>query len=1041
MEKKCLRGKGISLKQRMRTFALLFMLLQICFLSNVFAQTISVNGVVKDGKGSPVSGVTVNVKGTAINSITDIDGKYNVKVPTASSVLVFTFVGFTTKEETVDSRKTINVTMSESSSDLDEVIIVGYGASTKKKDLTGAIGTVSSKQINERQPVTLFDALQGQVSGVMVMNDNGDPAGQGSIQIRGASTINSGNGPLYVIDGIMSDNANYINPNDIESIEVFKDASSAAIYGARGANGVILITTKKGKDGRPLINATYTHTIGQLAHKLRTTSADELRLYRKMRGDGNAGANVDSLNPYLNQDNDFQDLMFRTAHKQVFTVSASGGQKGLTFYTGATYTDDRSIVINSWIKRIQARANIEYQASKKLKIVNNLSVSYQTGNDIPVATALKVVFDRNPWTAITRPDGSYTGYVESKRNPVAQALFSKSEKNLFTAQYNTRLEYLIYKDLRFTTSFNISWNNNRSIDFVPSSLTSTGTGDATGANGFTQSAYWEYQAFFNYNKTIKGKHNFTGLLGFSADKKRTDNFNISMNNFLDESVFTSNAAQTINLTKTGTDASSATDASVFGRLGYNYSGKYILEGSFRTDGSSKFGANNKFGTFYAGSAAWRFSQETFMTWASPYITDGKLRLSVGQTGNDRIDDNASRTLINYGGEYYNGSSVAAPNSRLGNPNIKWETTTQKDLGLDLTFNKGKITFTADYYMKTTSNLLYNQKLAGESGVTDVYVNIGTLQTNGLELNLTATPVTTKNFQWQVTGNVTFQSSKIKELANHQSFISGDKWLIQEGGRLGDFYVFQNLGVYQWNESNAYDPASGRKLGVVLGADGKPNGSYTLDGKPFAGTPQAKYTNGLKLLGGDTEWLDLNNDGVIDDKDRVIAGNAVPKQFFGFINTFRYKNFTLNFMFNGNLGYQIYNGVKNAQNANSSTYSPPSWDAILGSWQKQGDIATYPYFPAKDTRYGIRNGINSLYVEDGSFIRLTSAKLTYTFSGKFIQQVKMKSLGVYIFGNNLGTWTKYSWYDPEFSSSGLNIGADNGKYPKRREIGLGINANF
>lgn len=403
---------------------LLFGLLHLTSMAH--AQTITVTGSVKDSKGLPVSGVSVTIKGSSTGTTTNENGSYTISVPSAAAVLVISNIGFVVKEETVGDRTRIDVILAAKSNDLDDVVVIGYGGTVKKRDLTGSIGSVSAKQIEQRQPVTLFDALQGQTAGVLVTNDNGDPAGQGTIQVRGASTINaSGNGPLYVIDGIISENGNFVNPVDIESIEILKDASSAAIYGARGANGVILITTKRGKEGRPLINLNYYHLFGKLSHKIRTTSADELRYYRRMRGDGNNGTNVDSLNPYLNADNDYQDLLFRTAHKQVASLSISGGQKGMTYYAGLNYTDDRSIVINSWIKRVQSKFNINYQPSKKLSISNTLAFAWQTGNNIPVGTSARQVFERNPWTSIYRPDGSIASYVESKRNPVAYAMYNK----------------------------------------------------------------------------------------------------------------------------------------------------------------------------------------------------------------------------------------------------------------------------------------------------------------------------------------------------------------------------------------------------------------------------------------------------------------------------------------------------------------------------------------------------------------------------------------------------------------------------------------
>ena len=333
----------------------LFFQLLLVFVANAQTTPIKVSGTIKDAKGAGLHGVSVSVKGTSVGTTSDSSGHYSINVPGRQSVLVFSLVSYANKEETVGSRTTINTSLAEGGSSLDDVVVIGYGGAVKKRDLTGAISSVSAKQIQERQPVTLFDALQGQAAGVLVTNDNGDPAGQGTIQIRGASTVNSGNGPLYVIDGIISENGNFVNPNDVESIEVLKDASSTSIYGARGANGVIIITTKKGKPGKPLISASYLNVFGQLAHKLRTTSAAELRYYRAARGDGNAGANVDSLNPYLNADNDFQDLMFRTGNKKVASLSVGGGQQGIQYYGSLNYTDDQSIVINSWIKRVQSK--------------------------------------------------------------------------------------------------------------------------------------------------------------------------------------------------------------------------------------------------------------------------------------------------------------------------------------------------------------------------------------------------------------------------------------------------------------------------------------------------------------------------------------------------------------------------------------------------------------------------------------------------------------------------------------------------------------
>lgn len=1010
----------------------------------------TLSGTVRSADNQPFPGVTVRVKGVSGGTVSDAQGKYVLKNVPAGATISFSAIGFVEQDKAVPQSGSLNVVMQDDRTGLNEVVITGYGGAVKKRDLTGAISTVTAKQIAERTPVTLYDALEGQASGVLIMNDNGDPTGQGSIQIRGASTIEgTGNQPLYVIDGVISDNADYINPTDIESIEVLKDASSTAIYGARGANGVILITTKKGEAGKPTVNVNYYHLFGELAHKLRTTSADELRLYRTLRGDANYGGDIDSVQFYKNQDNDYQDLLFRTANKDVISLTLSGGAKGLSYFAGATYTNDQSIVVNSWLKRIQSRINVSYQASPKLQITNNLSFAYTTDNVIPVGNTAKVVFDRNPWTSIYNPDGSFNSYIESKRNPVQQAYVNINKDQDYVVQNNTRLSYQFYKDLLFTTSFNAELNSDGNNKFAPAETTNGG--DATGSNTSDRKFNWEYQAYLNYSKTLGGKHKLSGMLGFSADQTHEDDYTIAMQKYLNETIYTSNAAEVIDLTKTGTDATANKDASFFARAGYSYLGKYIAEATWRRDGSSRFGEGNKWGNFFSGSAAWRFSDERFMKWAGSFLDDGKLRYSIGQTGNDRIGDFGSYTLINFGNSasnpadapgFYAGGSGAALGTTMGNSDIQWEATTQSDYGMDLSFLKGRLSFAADYYNKTTSHLLYNQQLPAETGAKTVYINLGTIVNSGLEFNVTGTPVSTRDFEWNVTGNISFQQGKIKSLANHTSFISGDKWLIQEGGRLGDFYVYKNLGVYQYDQSNAYDD-NWNQLTPVFDKDGNFTG-YTDDGKAYNGTVHSLYSSaGNKLKGGETIWQNTNKDSVIDDRDRVIDGNAIPKYFFGIVNNFRYKNFTLSFMFNGNEKFQIYNSVKNGQNTNSSTYSPPSWDAILGSWHQPGDIAKYPDFKQiqKDVNGDVRNGQNSLYIEDGSFIRLSSVRLTYKLGSQLTEKLRMKSVVVYIFGDNLATWTNYSWYDPEFSSSGLNIGQDGGKYPKRREAGAGIDVNF
>lgn len=1006
----------------------------------VYAQSIKVTGTVTDNKGEPLPGVTIKVKGTPIGATTTGNGKYTLSVPGATSVLLFSYVGFLPQEVTVGSKAKIDISLKEDFSNLEELVVTGYGGVAKKKDLTGASSSVNAKDIEERQPINLFDALQGKAAGVLIVNDGGGaPGATGSIQIRGTSTLNGGNGPLYIVDGIINPDGANINPADIANIEVLKDAASASIYGSRAANGVILITTKKGEEGKPMINLTYNHVFGRLAHRIPVSNSAEVRAFRAIQGRGNG---TDSINPSFNADNDLQDLLLgNLAQKSEVKLGVSGGQKGLSYYTSLNYLDDKSIILNSWAKRLQSRINVSYQFSPKLKYSNNISFSWEKSNQVSIGNTVKVVMDRPAYSLIYYPDGSLTSYIASKRNPIAQALHERDEDEKYSGQFNNQLDFQINRDLKFTTLFNAKLDNFQNLYFSPRFI-SDNKAKNSGRNEMTKTFSWEYQAFLNYNKTFFKDHNFSALLGFSADRRRFDNFHTEYLNSVNEEIFVT-FPDYLTSSKTYTSATANTTASLFSRLGYNYKGRYILQGTYRRDGSSRFGNENKWGNFFSASAAWRFSDEKFMEWTKPFMDDAKLRFSFGQLGNDKIGDYESYTKVDFEGNY-NGIGGAALTSTFGNAFIKWETTTQNNAGLDLSFFKGRLGFTADYYVKRTRDLLYARELSKETGYSKVQVNLGNIQTKGLEFVVTGTPVTNKNFEWNLSGNVSFERGTISKLADGIPFFAGNKWYVEEGGKIGNFYGWKNLGVYQWDESNAYDERW-RKLTVVLEngqpkyVDGKP--VYSLDGKAYTGNIKSISAPDGKLKGGDAEWEDKKQDGIIDDADRQILGNATPDFYLGIMNSLRYKSFTVSFLFNGSFGGEIYNSLLQSQNKPSNT-GAGSPDMVYNSWRKPGDIAKYPYYIEKDNRGNLKTDGNSIYIEDASFIRLSSARLAYRLNPEWTKRIYLKGVTAYVYGMNLLTWTNYRGYDPEFSSGNpLTPGDDNGKYPKRREFGFGLNVNF
>lgn len=1058
MTKQCTQAHN-TFKVKCIKVSLLFFSLFLFAAGQSFAQ-VKVTGLITDNKGEPIEGVSVAVKGTTIGTSTDKTGHYYLTAPNSNSVLVFSNVGFNKKEETVSGRSTINVSLTAGSSDLEEVVVIGYGQTLKKSNLTGSISSVGAKQIQERQPINIYDALQGQAAGVLIMNDSGEPGAEGSVTIRGANTFTAeGNQPLWIVDGVLTDNPSAINPNDIDRIEVLKDAASASIYGARSAAGVILVTTKKGKEGKTKLDLQYSHIFGKLAHKIQEPNAQDLRYYRKVQNGnlyGTSGSFTDSLNPAFNTDNDLEDLLLgNPGNRDDIKLGVSGGQKGLSFFGSINYIDDKGIALNTWNKSIQSRINTEFQASPKFKYSTNLTFYRSFGNFTSINNSVRPVFDRPSYLRIFNPDGSLTSYLASKRNPVANALLEDNTKETMKASMNHQIDYQVFKDLKFTTSFNAQLTSFEGLYFAPRFLDDNGN-ENFGKQDLNKTFSWLFQAFLNYNKKV-GNSTFTALLGVEKDRTRNDYSHLEGYNFTVEAAHFVTGTFINDLSKQSTSANAVTTASAFTRLGYDYKGRYLLQGTYRRDASSRFGPEHRVGNFFSGSAAWRFTDEKLFHWMTNVLTDGKLRLSWGQTGNDRVGYYDYLPLLDVSSLSYNGVAGVALTTSFGNPELHWEQTEQKNIGLDLQFFKGKLNITADAYIKATSGLLYDRPIPRESGFVTKKVNLGSIETRGIELQANATPLSLKRFTWNISGNIAFERGRILELADHRAFITG-KWFVEEGGRIGNFYGWQRLGIYPTDAHNAYtqDWQKLTPVGIIVSpAPTTPStptprnnqivtvAGYELNGKPYTGPVYKKMANGAPLLGGDAEWIDLNNDGVIDDADRMIIGNAQPDYYFGIINNFTYRQWSLNVIVNGTVGGQVYNSFKEKLTNNSSSNGPALPEAIYGAWVAQGqEGATYPYFPDKDQRGSQRGGANSFFLEDASFFRLSSARLTYRFTSNLARKAFMQNASVYVYGTNILTWTNYTGFDPEFSSSNaLQPGDDNGKYPKRRELGLGLNITF
>lgn len=1013
----------------------LWLLLTLCCHVAWSQQVIS--GRVTDETGTGIPGVNVIVEDTSNGTATDTDGKFSLSVTKTNAVLVFSFIGYGTQRIEPGTKTSIDVQLSPDLSTLQEVVVVGYGTQ-EKRDITGAITSVSAELIEERQPVDVFEALQGLAPGVQINTDS-RPGGQPSIRIRGTSTLEGGVEPLYVVDGVPVENINVINPSDIQSIEILKDAASAAIYGSRSANGVIIITTKKGATGKPRIEGSYNTMVSSLAHKIEQATADDRRLYDRKRNSSAVTPSLpaDSLNPARNADNDLQEILTRTAIRHQADLSVSGANDKLNYYTSLGYLSDEGIILNSWAKLARARVNIDYKASEKFTYGNRMNFSYEKKNFINEGRVLQQAINRPPTFQLFFPDGTYAPSLGGRRNPLAWATEQKNEYQTYSATIYNYVSFQITDGLKLTSDFNFRGEFEDHLEFSPAIIEGPEGGYSNQFN-----TYWMQQNYLNYDKAF-GDHKVNAVLGISAEKWINRNIQISGENYVSESVLTTNAIQNKSLDDVNNTESRHTLVGMFGRIGYNYKGKYIINGTVRRDGSSRFGTGNRWGYFPSVSAAWRFTDEAFMSWTRSILDDGKFRAGYGETGNERIGNYNHLNLYTFSDNFYNGILGVVPSSTLGNPELGWETTRQIDVGLDLTFVDNKISFTADYYIKTTEDLLYQADLAPALGFEDTYVNTGAIENRGFEFMINTFPVRNGKVTWRVAYNMAFNKSKALELYQGASFIEDNRWLMKEGGQLGDFYGYRSLGVFPYAESNAWTP-DGQRLEPVF-SEGQFTDTYLLDGDPYTGNLQdirrMSIPGGYVAAGGDMIWQDTNGDFIIDDQDRVVLGNAQPKFTAGLTNQIDYRAFSLSFNFYVQWGNKIYDYVRYDEGDFNGTNQTPDRLIIQAAWEKPGDITWVPRVP-QARQVGNMREISSIYIENGSFIRLRNARLSYRLNPALTERLKLDGLSVYVYGNNLLTWTNYFWFDPEIPlGSPLNMGIDQGRSPRSRQIGLGINVNF
>ncbi|MET3114538.1 TonB-linked SusC/RagA family outer membrane protein [Pedobacter sp. CG_S7] len=996
----------------------------------VFGQDLQVKGVVKDAQGEPLPGVSVKLKGTKVGTSTAINGSFVLSAP-ATGILVFQSVGFIAKEQPINNSKEITVTLASDNTNLSEIVVIGYG-SVKKSDITGSVSSISSKDIKATPAASLSQAIQGRAAGVRVSQSSNAPGGGMNIRIRGGNSIQGGNEPLYVVDGypLYNENGPSINPNDIETMEILKDASAAAIYGSRGANGVIIITTKRGKAGASKIQLETYYGTQSLLKKLDLLDASQLAT---MINEGLANVNQDNIGrtgfpkPLTYTDaqiaafgkgTDWQDEIYSSAPIQNYQLTFTGGTDKSQYAVAGNYFDQKGIVSNSGFNRGSVRLNLDQQISSKFKLSNSLTVTNSEANSVATdgdggggAGVIYSALFFSPTIPVYDAQGQYTLNNRPGSILISNPLALANERT--NIDLKTRLlgnisgEYQIIDGLSFKTMFGANMAFNKTNFYLPrtvyAGLANNGRAEVSTSRYFE----WLNENTLNYKKVISKVHSFNLLVGYTFQNADYEDVRASGQNFASDILTFNNlgAAQ-----QTNTSGSGSYDWSLrsyLGRLNYDLSNKYLFTFSGRFDGSSRFGDDKKYSFFPSGSVAWRISNEAFMSNVKT-LSDLKIRASYGVTGNQEIGQYQSLGALQT--DSYNFGNVInigyAP-SRIANPNLKWETTAQVNIGLDVGLFKNRVTLTIDWYQKKTKDLLYNVSLPITSGYSTSLQNIGKVKNEGIEFSINTVNLNGA-FQWNTNFNISYNRNEILDLGA----VTGD---IPSGGASGHLQL-GNSGILR----------VGQPIGVFYG--------LVTDGI-FQNAAEVASSAQKTAKPGERRYKDLNGDGVINSSDREILGHAQPDYTFGFTNNFSYKGFDLAVFIQGVEGNSIFN--LNRFELESLTGNSNNSKSVLDRWTPTNPSNTIPRASSAGSPYQV----TSRQIEDGSYIRLKNIQLGYNFSPQLLKRIKLSNAKIYISGQNLLTKTEYSGYDPEvsrFAQDNLSQGTDYGSYPSSKMFLIGVN---
>lgn len=1015
---------GFTDKNRFFVFCLVFVL---CSCWSLQAQT-QVSGKVTDDTGLPLVGATVLVKGKAQGVVTDFNGLYSISAG-AEDTLVFSFIGFLQTEVVVGNQTNIDVTLQEDSQKLEEVVLVGYGTQ-KKSDLSGSVSSIKEKEIKSFPVASAEQTLQGKVSGVQIIQSNAAPGGAATVRIRGGNSVLGSSEPLYVIDGYPVSTTGTdaggvqppsilasINPEDITSIEVLKDASATAIYGARGANGVILITTKRGTFGKPVVSFQTYAGMQTIREKLDLMDArDYMALYNEKAG--NLGQSIPYPDGGNYSDTDWQDEIFRTAPIQNYALSINGGGQDSKYFVSMNYFDQEGIVLNTGFDRGSIRLNLDNRISDFFKLSTSVTVSKSNNNrsrnDLGYASGVILNALVAPPTApVYNPDGTYYDLTDNPTadpaldNPVAVV---KEYSNLSTTKRflgNVNAEFALMQGLKFNLRLGSDISGTKVSTYIGSALKTSPGGIASLYHQDIENYLLE--GIFSYSRTFNELHNLSATVGYTYQNEKVESSSQRSETFITDFFGTDNLGAGSVTAPNSSYKEESELLSYLARVNYGYKDRYLLTATIRADGSSRFGTGNKWGYFPSFAAAWRISSEPFMQ-GQQLISELKLRSSYGLTGNQEIGSYNSLARLNTTrgifGEAQN-LVIGFKPGNIANPDLKWETTYQFDAGLDIGFLQDRVDLTLDYYRKDTKDLLSLVPIASSSGFSEILLNSGQIRNEGFEVGFNFRNILKSDFQWDLGGNVSYNKNTVVKLAlpNGEFFspslgspISASVNIIKEGYPLAAFYGYVEDGLWDADQ-----------------------GSGSL--QPGA-------------LAGSIRYKDLNGDGVINESDRQVLGSPFPSYSFGLNSNITYGNLDLSLQFQGVADVELFNGMQfwvadvGARNGNQLREVNDRW-----SLDNPNTDAKYP----RASNTALR--VSDRHIEDASYLRLRNVVLGYTIP---IDKDIINSLRVYVSGQNLWTLTDYKGYDPEISStSGLDLrkGIDYGAYPNSKTILVGLNVNF